>query len=97
MNSYVFAHVLSEELTGDDLVIPGSSGSGIDTFWLSFKSKEGQRIFSTGGLGAMGFGIPASIGGCLASGRKRTITVDGDRFSYEYSGIGDCCTSQTAY
>jgi acetolactate synthase-1/2/3 large subunit len=26
----------------------------------------------------MGFGIPASIGGCLASGRKRTITVDGD-------------------
>jgi acetolactate synthase-1/2/3 large subunit len=26
----------------------------------------------------MGFGVPASIGGCLASGRKRTITVDGD-------------------
>lgn len=78
VNSYVFAHVLSEELTGDDLIIPGSSGSGIDTFWLSFKSKKGQRVFSTGGLGAMGFGIPASIGGCLASGRKRTITVDGD-------------------
>lgn len=78
VNSYVFANVLSEELTDDDLVIPGSSGSGIDTFWLSFKSKKGQRVFSTGGLGAMGFGVPASIGGCLASGRKRTITVDGD-------------------
>jgi len=26
----------------------------------------------------MGFGIPASIGGCLASGRKRTITLEGD-------------------
>ena len=26
----------------------------------------------------MGFGLPASIGGCLASGRKRTISVDGD-------------------
>ena len=78
VNSYVFAQVLSEELTADDLIIPGSSGSGIDTFWLSFKSKKGQRVFSTGGLGAMGFGVPASIGGCLASGRKRTITVDGD-------------------
>lgn len=78
VNSYVFAHVLSEELTEDDLVIPGSSGSGIDTFWLSFKSKKGQRVFSTGGLGAMGFGVPASIGGCLASGGKRTVTVDGD-------------------
>jgi acetolactate synthase-1/2/3 large subunit len=78
VNSYVFAQVLSEELTADELIIPGSSGSGIDTFWLSFKSKKGQRVFSTGGLGAMGFGVPASIGGCLASGRKRTITVDGD-------------------
>ncbi|HUN53780.1 MAG TPA: thiamine pyrophosphate-binding protein [Smithella sp.] len=78
VNSYVFAQVLSEELTANDLVIPGSSGSGIDTFWLSFKSKKGQRVFSTGGLGAMGFAIPASIGGCLASGGKRTITVDGD-------------------
>jgi acetolactate synthase-1/2/3 large subunit len=26
----------------------------------------------------MGFGIPAAIGGCLASGRRRTISVDGD-------------------
>jgi len=78
VNSYVFTHVLSEELTDNDIIIPGSSGSGIDTFWLSFKSKKGQRVFSTGGLGAMGFGVPASIGGCLASGGKRTITVDGD-------------------
>jgi acetolactate synthase-1/2/3 large subunit len=26
----------------------------------------------------MGFGVPASIGVCLASGRRRTICVDGD-------------------
>jgi acetolactate synthase-1/2/3 large subunit len=78
VNSYVLTALLSEELTGDDLIIPGSSGAGIDTFWMSFKTKAGQRAFSTGGLGAMGFGIPASIGGCLASDRKRTITVDGD-------------------
>jgi acetolactate synthase-1/2/3 large subunit len=69
---------LAEELTEDDLIIPGSSGIGIDAFWLSFKVKSGQRLFSTGGLGAMGFGLPASIGGCLAHGRKRTISVDGD-------------------
>jgi acetolactate synthase-1/2/3 large subunit len=78
VNAYVFASVLAEELTGDDLLIPGSSGADIDKFWLSFRVKPGQRLFSTGGLGAMGFGIPASIGGCLASGCKRTISVDGD-------------------
>jgi acetolactate synthase I/II/III large subunit len=78
VNVYVFASVLAEELTKEDLLIPGSSGADIDKFWISFEVKAGQRLFSTGGLGAMGFGVPASIGGCLASGRKRTITVDGD-------------------
>jgi acetolactate synthase-1/2/3 large subunit len=78
VNTYAFSSVLADELDGDDLIIPGSSGVGIDTFWLAFAVKRGQRLFSTGGLGAMGFGLPASIGGCLASGRKRTISVDGD-------------------
>ena len=78
VNTYAFSSVLADELDGDDLIIPGSSGVGIDTFWLAFSVKQGQRLFSTGGLGAMGFGLPASVGGCLASGRKRTICVDGD-------------------
>ena len=60
------------------MIIPGSSGAGIDRFWLSFQVKPEQRLFSTGGLGAMGFGVPAALGGCLASGRKRTISIDGD-------------------
>jgi len=75
---YVFTSILCDELQEDDLVIPGSSGTAIDAFWQAFKSKPKQRASSTGGLGAMGFGIPASIGGCFASGLKRTVTVDGD-------------------
>ncbi len=78
VNSYVFAATLSEMLDRDDLVIPGSSGAALDTFFLALKIKEGQRVYNTGCLGAMGFGIPASIGGCIASGRRRTICPDGD-------------------
>jgi acetolactate synthase-1/2/3 large subunit len=78
VNTYVFSSVLADELTSDDLIVPGSSGVGIDTFWLAFRVKRDQRLFSTGGLGAMGFGLPASIGGCLASGGRRTVSVDGD-------------------
>lgn len=78
VNTYVFSSVLSEELEDDDLIVPGSSGVGLDTFWLSFKVKRGQRLFNTGGLGAMGFGLPASIAACLAGGERRTISVDGD-------------------
>lgn len=78
INIYVFTALLCEELREDDLIIPGSSGTAIDAFWQAFRSKPGQRAFSTGGLGAMGFGIPASIGGCFASGKKRIVSVDGD-------------------
>jgi acetolactate synthase I/II/III large subunit len=78
VNTFVFSSVLAEELAADDLIVPGSSGVAIDTFWLAFRIKRGQRLFSTGGLGAMGFGIPAALGACLASGRKRTVSVDGD-------------------
>jgi acetolactate synthase I/II/III large subunit len=77
-NTYVFTEILCEELVGTDMLIPGSSGASIDTFWLSAKLKKGQRAVATGGLGAMGYGLPASIGGCIGSGGRRTISVDGD-------------------
>jgi acetolactate synthase-1/2/3 large subunit len=77
-NTYVFTEVLCEELEGSDMLIPGSSGASIDTFWLSVKLKKGQRAVATGGLGAMGYGLPAAIGGCIGSCGRRTISVDGD-------------------
>jgi acetolactate synthase-1/2/3 large subunit len=40
--------------------------------------KEGQRVVNSPSLGAMGTGLPGSIGTCLASGRRRTICVNGD-------------------
>ena len=78
VNIYALIDLLSEELTADDLLIPGSSGMCAEITMQAFKVKQGMRIFNSPGLGAMGFGVPASIGGCLASGRKRTICIDGD-------------------
>ena len=78
MNTYVFSETLSEAMAEGDQIIPGSSGAALDTFWLSVRLKRGQRAVATGGLGSMGYGLPASIGGCLGSGSRRTISVDGD-------------------
>jgi acetolactate synthase-1/2/3 large subunit len=75
---YHFSDVLSAEMSSGDLLVSGSSGTGVELFLLAFSVKAGQRIFHTRGLGAMGFGLPASIGACLAHGRRRTICVDGD-------------------
>lgn len=77
VNPYYFIERLSNALADDDVIIPGSSGAGIDIFWLALKNKKNQRTLATGSLGSMGYGIPASIGACLASGR-RTICVEGD-------------------
>ena len=78
VNTYVLIEVLSDLLCEDDVLVPGSSGSCSEITMQVFKVKKGQRIFNSPGLGSMGFGIPASIGACLASGGKRTITIVGD-------------------
>jgi acetolactate synthase-1/2/3 large subunit len=75
---YHFADVMSDVLAADDLIVSGSSGSGIELFLLALRVKDGQRVFHTTALGAMGFGIAASIGACLGAGRRRTVCVDGD-------------------
>ena len=45
---------------------------------LAARLKEGQRLFLTTALGAMGNGLPGLVGACLANRRRRTICVDGD-------------------
>lgn len=78
VNDYVIIDVLSGMLTSDDLLIPGSSGACSERTMQAFRAKAGLRVFNTEGLGSMGFGVPAAIGGCIASGKKRTICIDGD-------------------
>jgi acetolactate synthase-1/2/3 large subunit len=75
---YHLSEVLGEELSGDDLIVSGSSGAGIEVFLLAYEVRKGQRIFHTTALGAMGFGPPASIGACVGGGGRRTVCVDGD-------------------
>jgi len=78
VSTYCFSEALSAELEPGDVVASGSSGSAVELFLLTFQAKEGQRVLHSRGLGAMGFGLPASIGACLGAGRRRTICVDGD-------------------
>jgi acetolactate synthase-1/2/3 large subunit len=78
VSMYYFSEVLCEELAATDVIVPGSSGFASEIFFLCFKAKAGQRIFHNRGTGAMGLAQPASLGACLASGRRRTVSVDGD-------------------
>jgi acetolactate synthase-1/2/3 large subunit len=75
---YHLAEILSAEVGPEDYIVSGSSGSGIEVFLLAYKLIAGRKVFHTTALGAMGFGIPASIGVCVAGEKRPTICVDGD-------------------
>ena len=56
-----------------------ASDAGSHTTWttlLKKSTKPGQLLFS-GGLAPMGYGLPAAIGACIASGQK-VIVINGD-------------------
>jgi acetolactate synthase-1/2/3 large subunit len=78
VSTYVLAEELSARLSATDTMVIGSSGAAIETFMLAYSAPLGQRAFLTGGLGAMGFGLPAAIGASLGANRGRTVLVDGD-------------------
>lgn len=75
---YHFTDVLCDQLASDEVVVACSSGNAVELFHLVYKAKAGQRVIHTRGLGAMGFGLPAAVGACLAAGGRRTICLEGD-------------------
>ncbi len=78
VSMYTFTKALCRILPEDALVVPASSGNSVEMFLLSYAAKVGQRVFLTTGLGAMGFGLPAATGACLAHGGRQTVCVEGD-------------------
>jgi len=78
VSTYALVDALSDAAAADDLIVPGSSGPCSDIFMQAFRVKSGQRILNAPGLGAMGTGIPGTIGACLAGGRRRVLNVNGD-------------------
>jgi acetolactate synthase-1/2/3 large subunit len=78
LSLYHFSDVLSSAMQEGDVIASGSAGFCAELFLLALRLKRGQRCFHNRGTGAMGFGLPAAIGACVASGRTRTICVEGD-------------------
>jgi acetolactate synthase-1/2/3 large subunit len=78
INTYAFVDYLSDSLRSTDVIVPESSGSAAEIIPQALKIKQGQRYINSPGLGSMGYGLPQSLGACLASGGKRIISIIGD-------------------
>ena len=44
----------------------------------NYRFSKPRQLITSGGLGIMGFGLPAAIGACIASGLKSVICIAGD-------------------
>jgi acetolactate synthase-1/2/3 large subunit len=78
ISPYQFCLRLSELSTNHDVVVPCSSGGANTVMQQTFQVKQGQRVFNSGGLAAMGYGLGGAIGAAFATNGRRTILVEGD-------------------
>jgi acetolactate synthase I/II/III large subunit len=44
----------------------------------SLRLRQGQRVLTSGGMGAMGFALPAAIGASLSAGARPVVVIAGD-------------------
>ena len=78
INLYFFTEMLFRQLSSNDIITPESSGAAGEVTYQAIRIKKGQKVKNAAGLGSIGFGLPYSIGACIANNRKRTILINGD-------------------
>lgn len=77
-DGYLLAKHLSDKMLPSDVFVGSSSGRTCGISHMAITLKPGQRFISSMGLGSMGFTVPSAISCCLASGKRRTIALEGD-------------------
>ena len=77
INTYYFTDILSKVLIPTDIIVI-DSGSSSYVVSQGIKIKYGQRYIVSGGLGAMGYAVPAAIGISMAINKKRVVCITGD-------------------
>ncbi len=77
INPKVFIRKLSDRLPANTVCV---ADVGQNQIWTcnNFRFKEGSRFLTTGGMGTMGYSIPAAIGAKMADMSKEVVAVCGD-------------------
>lgn len=73
-----YAIQVLDELTNGNAII--STGVGQHQMWAAqhYKYNQPRQWLTSGGLGAMGFGLPAAIGAQVAKPNEVVVDIDGD-------------------
>lgn len=77
LHHYGFIRVLSEKLP-DNAIIVSDTGGNVIMMGHAFRSKQGQRIFTSNGNTPMGFAMCGAIGAWFAEPERPVICIIGD-------------------
>ncbi len=77
VHHYAFVRILSEKLPANAIVVSDTGGNVI-MMGHAFRSKQGQRIFTSNGNTPMGFALCGAIGAWFADPSRPVICIIGD-------------------
>ncbi len=77
INSFHFIDEISKKLKKNTCIVT-DMGTSFTCTMQTYRPSGEQRLFTSSGLAAMGFGLPGSIGAAFADKRKDTICITGD-------------------
>ena len=77
VNVYAFFDALSKNLKEGSISI-ATSGASCVAGHQSYVIKKNTRFINNNVIASMGYGLPASIGACIASGKKEVVAFEGD-------------------
>lgn len=77
VNPREFMHKLSEAMPENTII---SADVGQNQIWAAtgYKIKKGGRFITSGGMGTMGYSVPAAIGAKMAAPERPVIVICGD-------------------
>ena len=79
INSFNFINDLSNLCKGNESIVTDMGTSFTCTMQtFSIKNHKTQRLYTSSGLAAMGFGLPGAIGASIANPNKNIICITGD-------------------
>ena len=76
-NVYAFIKYLSDSLPDGNMTVV-SNGSACVVGSHNYVIKKDARFIINSAIASMGYGLPAAIGACVASGNKPTVCIEGD-------------------
>lgn len=78
VDGFYFADRLSEYSRPSDVFVGSSSGRTCGISHMAYRLKCGQPFVTSMGLGSMGWCVPSALACCIASGKQRTLVLEGD-------------------